>query len=305
MFSSNIIWYLFFAGTGSGATFVAFVLDSYLRRFKPQHFKQYRQLITWGLISGILLVILGGVFLVLDLGRLDRITSLFVNPAFSIVTLGAWGLVLFLLVNIAQVVLRLYFANLIPKWAHIALRWLGAAASLFVMSYTGILLQSLHSVHFWATPLLPVLFVLSSLSSGLALLVVLGAFKQGNGIKLKTLVRISRAHIPLIICELLILTIYTWLMLEGSASAVQASTNLIWGDYALLFWVGVVLSGLLLPIAVELLTRHKSGWNSLVIGSTFLLVGALLLRFCILGVGVLPKIQTGLGAVHLLLTILT
>jgi formate-dependent nitrite reductase membrane component NrfD len=304
MFSDSIVWYLFFAGTGSGAAFAAFVLDSYVRRFKPRLFRQYLPLITWGLVAGIVLVALGAVFLVLDLGRLDRVADLFLHPTLSVVTAGAWGLTLFFLVNSLQVFLRLYCADLIPKALHIAVRWLGALCSLFVMGYTGILLESLHAVHFWATPLLPVLFVLSSLSAGIALLVVLGFFRRVDGVTLKTLIRLSRVHIPLVACELLVIAAYICLMIGRSPSAAESTTSLLQGSYSLLFWLGVIMGGLLLPIALDVFPRHKNGWNSLVVSGVLLLAGALALRFCILGVGELPDIQSGLVLAPQLLALL-
>jgi formate-dependent nitrite reductase membrane component NrfD len=293
MFSSNIAWYLFFAGTGSGAAFVVFILDSYLRVFRPWAFQQYRFLIAPGLIAGILLVALGSVFLVFDLGRFDRLVALFLNPSLSILSIGAWALIVFLLVTIAQLFLRLQYAAQVPKLLHILIRWLSAAASVTVMTYTGILLQSLHAIHFWATPLLPALFALSSLSAGAALLLVMAFARQSDGLAVRPFARLSRFHIPILLGEFLILALYLWLMTRHSVTATSAVATLLWGNYALLFWGGVVCCGLLIPFVLEVFSRSRTDWNMLLASSMLLLAGALALRFCILGVGAPPILQLG------------
>jgi formate-dependent nitrite reductase membrane component NrfD len=292
MFSGSVTWYLFFAGTGSGITFAVFVLDSFLRVFKPRVFQQYRFLIAPGLVAGILLVALGAVFLAFDLGRLDRIAFLFSHPSFSILSIGAWALALFLFLTVAQVLLRLRFARQAPKSLHILIRWLSATSAAMVMVYTGVLLQSLHAVHFWATPLLPVLFALSSFSSGVALLLVMAFIRQSDGLAIRPFAQLSRFHIPLVLGELLVLVLYLWLMSYHSVTATVAVVNLLWGDYALLFWGGAVGCGLLLPLAFEAFFHNRANWNSLFASSVLLLAGALALRFCILGVGIPPVLQS-------------
>ena len=77
----------------------------------------------------------------------------------------------------------LAWAGLARRWRFAAVRVLQAAlalAALAVMLYTGLLLQSLNAVPLWATPWLPALFVLSSLSCGMAL--VLAACVLAGGL---------------------------------------------------------------------------------------------------------------------------
>jgi formate-dependent nitrite reductase membrane component NrfD len=291
MFSENIIWYLFFAGVGSGASCVAFLLDSLARRIRPRLFALSRPIIAPSHFAGLALVALGTVFLVFDLGRIDRLLSLIITPSLSPLTFGSWALLLYVLTTAAQLIVRLRYAESCPRAIIIILRWLSALCAGALMLYTGLLLQSLEAVHFWATPLLPLLFTFSSLTGGVALILLIGLAKQADGISIKPLARLSNAHFPLLILELLTITAYLLLMLRTSPIAAASALQLISGDLLLFFWGGVVLCGLLLPVGIELLVRHKATSTLLAVNALVLLAGALAIRYCFLVVGTHPPIS--------------
>jgi formate-dependent nitrite reductase membrane component NrfD len=295
MFSGSVIWYLFFAGAGSGLAFVAFVVDSGLRRFWPRLFAQYRPLMALALCMGLALTLVGAVFLLFDLGRPERILRFVTDSRFSVLTVGAWAVLGFVVLTGAQLMARVRWAHICPQAVHIVLRWATAAAAVLVMTYTGLLLQSLYSLHFFATPLLPLLFVLSSLSCGVALLLLLAFFRQPDGISLWPYARLASAHLPLLVLEIVVLGGYLVLMANGTPTAAASAARLISGDYALIFWGGVVVAGLLLPLVLEFALRGRASWNSMAIYATACMVGALALRFCFLSVGAHPSIQFELG----------
>jgi formate-dependent nitrite reductase membrane component NrfD len=279
---------MFFAGVGSGLSFVVFVLDSFLGFFKPRLFKQCRPLIAPGHMTGLALVALGAVFLFFDLGRADRLLDLFLNPRLTVLVCGAWSLLLFVALVSGQLVLRLRIPEETPRPVHIAVRWAGAASALAVMSYTGILLWDLHAVHFWNSFLLPVLFLLSSLSGGLALVMLLGFIRQDEGVPFKHMAVLTKAHLPLMLTELLVLAAYLVLALQRSPVAAASAKELLSGTYSLLFWGGVVLCGFAAPFVLGLLARRKLTEPVLAQYSLSLLAGALALRYCFLVVGAHP-----------------
>ncbi|MDR2109325.1 MAG: polysulfide reductase NrfD [Coriobacteriales bacterium] len=294
MFSQSAIWYIFFAGAGSGLAFVVFVIDSFLRRFRPWFFTQYRPFVAPGLFLGIALTVLGALFLFFDLGRPDRILAFVLHPSPNALTIGAWSVLAFTVCAALQLQVRLRFAAAVPTALHIALRWATAASAASVMLYTGLFIQSLSSLHFLASPLLPLLFMLSSLSCGVALLLLLGFLHQPRGIPLRPFVRLTKAHLPLLVLELAVLIGYLVLMAGGTQAASAGVARLLSGDCSLAFWGGVVAVGLALPLGLELVLRGRATWNSTAAYALACMAGGLALRFCFLTVGAHPSMGLGL-----------
>ena len=289
MFSASIIWYLFFAGVGSGASFTIFLIDSFLRRFKPQLFESLKALIAPGHAISLALVVLSTIFLVFDLGRIDRLLDLFIAPNLTILTIGAWSLLVYMILTDLQLLLRLRLPATTHRYLHIIVRWMTMLSAVAVMVYAGLLLKSLSSVHFWNTPLLPVLFVLSSLSSGLALVMLIGLFRQSARVPLELFARFSRTHLPLLVCELLLLVVYLFWAMQRSTTAAAAAVSLISGDYLVHFWGGVVVCGILLPSLIEAFAHRMTISILIAFHAIAILVGAFALRYCFLMVGAPPQ----------------
>jgi formate-dependent nitrite reductase membrane component NrfD len=288
MFSQNVIWYLFFAGAGSGLAVVVFVLDSWLRVFRPWLCLQYRSLVAPGLFLAIVLTVAGTVFLFFDLGRPDRILILITTFRLHALTIGAWSVLAFVILAGLQLLLRLRLAQNCSKVLQVIVRWATASCAASVMVYTGLLFQSLSALHFLASPLLPLLFVLSSLSCGVALLLFIGFLRQSDGISLRPFIRLANAHLPLLLLELAVIGGYLLFMMGSTQTASASAARLISGDYALVFWGGVVVLGLLVPLGLETLLRGRASWNSMALYAFACMAGALALRFCFLVVGEHP-----------------
>jgi formate-dependent nitrite reductase membrane component NrfD len=103
--------------------------------------------------------------------------------------------------------------------------------------------------------------------------------------------QISDAHFPLIVCESLLLAAYMVFALYGSPAAAASATQLISGDYLLPFWGGVVVCGIVVPLATEWLTHRKATWNLTAVYALMLLAGTLAIRYCFLMVGMHPDVQ--------------
>lgn len=126
----------------------------------------------------------------------------------------------------------------------------GMVLALGVALYTGILLACAPGIDFWNNPVLPVLFTVSALDTGVAavaVIAVIAAKKWGQDT--------SRLHhvlecgtLVLVIVEALALTA---LLLTSSGEAAMVSVDAITqGWLAIPFWVLVVVVGLAIPLAV-------------------------------------------------------
>ena len=98
MVSIYIALYLFLAGTGAGAFLIGAVVDMVLR-FRPRAaggwFARVSAVTDAGLILGPVLVAVSALFLFLDLGVPDRVFHLFLASTSSLLSMGAWAILVF------------------------------------------------------------------------------------------------------------------------------------------------------------------------------------------------------------------
>ena len=85
----------------------------------------------------------------------------------------------------------------------------------------------------------------------------------------------------------LIAILFLGLYFEGGASAVTAKQALSTGQYALIFWIGVVGIGLLTPITIALtaLKNHAYRVGYIIANSLVVICGVVMLRYYIVYAG--------------------
>ncbi len=96
MASAYIAWYLFFAGAGAGAFAIASVVDFALRLAPRPHLLKISPITDAGMVLGPIMVAVGCVFLLLDLGDPSIAFNVFLRPS-SILGFGSWAIGLFCL----------------------------------------------------------------------------------------------------------------------------------------------------------------------------------------------------------------
>jgi protein NrfD len=159
----------------------------------------------------------------------------------------------------------------------------------FVLAaYTGFLLSALKSFPMLNNPILPILFLFSSLSSGAAACMMfgIGLFKQPSGSASAKWVH--KAERPIVLFELFVLVAFFTGMIFGGGQAQAAAMAAIGGGFwATWFWGGVIAIGMLTPLALNFFTpsevRHRTGFIMLVTGLS--LLGVLMLRTFVLYAG--------------------
>lgn len=287
-----IAWYLFLAGVGAGAYLVGFVAERAGER--------YSALARPGYILGAPLVAIGAALLLFHLGNPPQVWRAILRPYSSIMSLGLWILVVFL--GFAG----LHFgALLLPKAVKVSGRWmpwvktLAAIFAVAVIIYTGLLLGVTKAIPFWNTPILPLLFLVSAISTGIgAVMLIVGGQQllapkaRLAGAISEAVHSLSRVELPLIVTEVLVLFFLLFIMIAGSSTAAGSAHYLISGGYAVAFWLGLVVVGLLLPIILEALTLRRSPALAgaprsaiTVLTALCLLAGGLVLRYAILAAG--------------------
>lgn len=122
-----------------------------------------------GCTVSLILVAVGILSLLADLGRPAAAYLVFVSPRPTYITFGSYALAA--LVG-CTVFLMVYFVSDLPRFIRKVapfVQGIGLAAALYVMVYTGLFLEDLSSVALWDSPFLPALFFVSSLSAGVSL----------------------------------------------------------------------------------------------------------------------------------------
>lgn len=259
--------YLFLGGVGAGAFFMAAIV--YLRNGIAA--KRTVCAASW---AAVICLIVGLLCLLTELTNPVRGMMLwqsFSNFA-SWMTVGAWILVgalvvfgLFALMAFAEVRGMKMAAEGKLRTSMRVLAVAGAVLGVGVAAYTGILLMSAPGVPLWNTALLPLLFTVSGIDTGVALVEIIGVLNgRRESLPARETAFMEKIVIVLVVAELAVLAALLAAMVttdgatpEGAAASLSASL-LVSGQLAPWFWVLVVACGLCLPFAAALfgLLRH-------------------------------------------------
>jgi formate-dependent nitrite reductase membrane component NrfD len=157
--------------------------------------------------------------------------------------------------------------------------------------YPGFLLSENKSIPFWNTPVLPVLFLFSGLSTGLAFLSLAIPLLPAMGDEAVGMVlrALSWSDIPIIVIQLILL----WSYLGMSSNKIPTFSESLILFKKPLFIVGTLILGLILPLLSHGMAmmggKGMSPWMGFMTG-ILLIIGAISLRFSILRAGVyLPR----------------
>ena len=277
-----IILYIFLAGLGGGTFLFSFIL---------LFWGKYQDVARIGALAAPLIVAFASLILLFDLGSPAKAYRLFTTPKTlmsSWMTRGAWILTAFIILGLAYALPAYNLFKWLP-WSQISGwgRGLGIAAcllSLIVPIYPGLLLGVIKSIPLWNTSALPPIFFLSGLDTGIAVLVLLSIFLPA-AIDVAGFHLLGTTDIVLIILLLVALFAYIEIMRQSSTTA-AASIRLLKTP---LFIGGAVIAGLILPLALLIISVSISGIQTIRIidGITgvLILAGALLLRLSVVTSG--------------------
>lgn len=276
-----IYLYLWLAGIGGGAFFSAFLID----RFTGGQNKSLVKLATYIAFP---LTSVGVLLLIADLGMPTRfwhlLTRFYVTTPMS---LGSWILIFFVGISVVLIILWWWLARHQSNFLSTVERflvWIEVVFSALVMTYTGVLL-AVSGQGLWAgTVILPALFVASATSTGLAATLIAATVRGSRDASRELLLKLSEADAIVILLELVALIGFMiWLATSSVAGASQALAVITMGGLAIPLWLGVVIVGLLIPLALEFWGWGKSIatknlWPAIITSSTLVLIGGLILR---------------------------
>jgi formate-dependent nitrite reductase membrane component NrfD len=146
------------------------------------------------------------------------------------------------------------------------------------------------SVPFWNTGILPIVILNAGIADGLALIMGVGLFSGGIDFHVIE----SASRITLGINAVLIAT-YLVNATYQSATAELSVKELIVGRVAVIFWLGIVLFGIAVPLVVSFLSLFAGKFSiPLLVGAIIChTAGAFALKYGILKVGIHKPIVPG------------
>jgi formate-dependent nitrite reductase membrane component NrfD len=294
----NIPWYLFLGGLAGGTLTIGALVD--LLAGSRERFNTFSRAAAYVTIPAILV---GGLALTFHLGKPERGLAfpLFFTNYRSWMTIGGWIVGVFAPLSIAYA--ACWYLN-VSRRIRLLLALIGIPLGVLMALYTGYLLSAAWLVpgNRWYVPLwdnhyLPVLFLLSGISTGTAAAGLLAlvlehargkratgseAQKESGAAEVASLtdaaaIVLEGAWVYLFLASLAVGTI-------GQQMAYQFVTR---GDLGSWFWWGFVATGLAVPLAVSIthMVAHRffhaqARWI-LYVNFTLVLVGGLLLRYVV------------------------
>jgi formate-dependent nitrite reductase membrane component NrfD len=256
-----IVWYFFLGGIAGGAYFTAAIADN----FGSSRDSMVARI---GYLLSLPLTAICGILLIADLGVPTRfLNMLLVFKFWDPMSIGAWAVGVFGLFTLASSLLTFQTSE-----QRIALRrkigLVGMLFGFFLASYTGVLLSAT-AQPFWSDArLMGALFLASGASTGLAAVTLL--LFLGGGSAGEAWAKLKRADRFAIIFELVVLALF--LVVVGSAGRPVMS-----GAFAPLFWGGLVVVGLLIPLALEFVGHGARMLG--VVSAVLVLIGGFVLRY--------------------------
>ena len=290
MFGELVAAYLFLAGVGAGGIAAASLADLAVARASfagpgPCGFAEAppaQRLVTLVLATSVLALGIGAACLTLDLGRIDRLLTLFTSPSLTLMNVGAWALAALLVVGLFLALMRFLDTPGPRRSVVAALEVVALVLAVVVAVYAGLLLQTLAGVRLWSLGWVPVLFVASALACGLAVLMVTAFFRQAVPDVAGAVDALLAVDAVLIAVEAVVLGIFLVSSSVAAGPSLAAVQLLVSGRLLPLFWIGVVCAGLVVPFSVDVVCRRLPAPVAVALGATCTLVGGLCLRIALL-----------------------
>ena len=278
--------YLFVGGVAAGILFFA-ALYYILGREKI-----YPAAVKWAPFITPALLILGLFALFLDLRHKTFFWQLYTTIRFeSPMSWGAWTLMV--ITPVSFIWSATWIKELKPEWKwkykwleeweaffikhRMKLAWIMLISAVVLGVYTGILLSAFNARPLWNTSILGPLFFASSLSTGAAVIMLMSKHHFERTI-------FSRIDLIMIGIELFLIVHMFMGFLASTQVQIDAANMFLGGPYTEVFWIFVVILGLLIPAALEILEllNYKI---PIVITSSLILIGGIFLRFIIVYAG--------------------
>jgi len=282
--------YLFLGGLAAGILFFAAVFTILGKENKmATAVKIAPMIVPFALILGLF-------FLFLDLKHKLYFWQLYTTIRLeSPMGWGSW--VLMIMTPISIIWAASYVREIFPNWDwkfrflknfeawviknRILIAWPMAIYAVILGIYTGILLSAFNARPLWNTSILGPLFLVSGMSTGAAVVLLLSKDHKERKI-------MGRIDILLILIELFFIIHLFMGFKAGSEASINAANLFLGGSFTAPFFAFVVILGLIFPAILEVF-ELKGYKVPVIVPATLILIGGLIFRFLIVEAGQITK----------------
>ncbi len=286
VFNLLVITYLFVGGCGGGLLLVISLWSLLFHRSthrSNEATKAFDDLKKLCYTLGLVLVVIAAACLVIDLGRPAYFYLLFIRPNTSVLSFGTFILTGTILLSFFLTAANQFFPQ-IPSRVKKVAEVLCVIFGLLLITYVGIFLQSMGTVPFWNSYAIPVLFILSALSTGTAIIFLVAPFKDGYAWLAAHTRRLHMSHRIILVLELMMLA-----LLLGMSTlywTTMQSVELLFSPDLIVWFVGGAIGlGIAVPLLADLLLDLTKRRLVLPLVSILCLFGGFCLRYCIVMAG--------------------
>ncbi len=283
-----ITTYLFLGGAASGA-FLIMCSWSLIFHFRKSHRsprirRAFRTLKSTVYTISFILLSVSVLCLAFDLASPHKAYLLFMRPHPTPITFGAFALTFGLAIGFLLVVANLLRPRLMNGYVKGALEVLGAICSICIMAYTGVFLYVQPAVAIWHTASIIPLFIFSSISSGISVVLLIDYFIQGKVLLLRTVQPMQRLHLACLALESVALAAFAYSMFDNPHAS--ESVELLFSpDMLGCAGLGIIGMGIIAPACLETYSLTRGQCRSIPISDVICLIGGFCLRFCIIMCG--------------------
>jgi len=282
--------YLFLGGLAAGILFFAAVFTILGKENKmATAVKIAPMIVPFALILGLF-------FLFLDLKHKLYFWQLYTTIRLeSPMGWGSW--VLMIMTPISIIWAASYVREIFPNWDwkfrflknfeawviknRILIAWPMAIYAVILGIYTGILLSAFNARPLWNTSILGPLFLVSGMSTGAAVVLLLSKDHKERKI-------MGRIDILLILIELFFIIHLFMGFKAGSEASINAANLFLGGSFTAPFFAFVVILGLIFPAILEVF-ELKGYKVPAIVPAALILIGGLIFRFLIVEAGQITK----------------
>lgn len=273
--------YFFLGGLAAGA----FVIATVASLLNPT---RYRDVVRVGYYLALLALIPCPIILIVDLGVPSRFLNMLTTfNVTSPMSMGAWALLFFS----AAAGLAALFTLLEDTGKgrdfgtlKLAVGVVGGFFAFFLAAYPGVLLGATARPLWTNGHSLGALFLAVGASSGAAAIaLILAVLRRRSG---ATLARVNVATVTALVIQLVAIALFlVSVSASGSAASTQALGALLGGSYGVLFWLGAIVVGMLVPLGLGVMTMRRPSVGLTAVASVLVLVGGFLVKTVIMAVG--------------------
>lgn len=227
----------------------------------------------WGMLVGWLFVLGMGLFDIIHLGNKKIAWRMALRPGSSWISRGFLLAVLF----IGLAAIQMMITYLIPgTTTETVFKILAGITAFGVMAYSGFVLSYVNFIKIWNSTMMPLLFIVAGLTGGSALLLAIASITGSDQFgTIKVLV------LSMLTLYAIVVALHLWISTYNGATSRNSVMVIIQNSLALIFWLIVVLVGIIMPLIMIPLADSGSQYL-LVTSAIFVLSGNLALRYAIL-----------------------